>query len=73
MAQKDNLDREKMQSQEDIAQLKANVALDKAEGDRNMDRSEAVQERLMKKEMQRQNVAIKQAQMNKQNAQRTRK
>ena len=58
---------------EDIAQLKANVALDKAEGDRNMDRSEAAQERLMKKEMQRQNVAIKQAQMNKQNARRTQK
>jgi hypothetical protein len=62
-----------MQSQEDIAQLKANVALDKAEGDRNMDRSEASQERLMKKEMQRQNVAIKKAQMNKQDARRTQK
>ena len=72
MTQKDTLDREKMQSQEDIAQLKANVALDKAEGDRNMDRSEAAQERLLKKETQRQNIAVKRAQMNK-NAQRTRK
>jgi len=69
MSQKEGLDREKMQSQEDIAQLKANVALDKAEGDRNMDRSEAAQERLMKKEMQRQNIAVKKAQ----NAKRTQK
>ena len=69
MTQKDTLDREKMQSQEDIAQLKANVALDKAEGDRNMDRSEAAQERLLKKETQRQNVAIKREQ----NAQRARR
>ena len=54
-----------MQSQEDIAQLKANVALDKAEGDRNMDRSERAQDRLLKKEQQRENVAIKQSQINK--------
>ena len=58
-----------MQSQEDIAQLKANVALDKAEGDRNMDRSEAAQERLLKKEIQRQNIAVKREQ----NAKRARK
>ena len=65
MAQKDILDRERMQSQEDIAQLKANVALDKAEGDRNMDRSEAMQDRLIKKEAQRENVTLKREQINK--------
>ena len=65
MTQKDRLDRERMQSQEDIAQLKANVALDKAEGDRDMDRSEAMQDRLIKKEAQRENATLKREQINK--------
>ena len=64
LAQKDAVDHERMQSQEDIAQLKANVALDKAEGDRDMDRSERSQDRLLKKEQQRENLAIKKSQMN---------
>jgi hypothetical protein len=35
LAQTDKLTREKIESQEDIAQLRANVALDKADKDRS--------------------------------------